>query len=300
MNQELTSRLRGPAPSIPAMRDAADEIERLRSALSQSVERVKELNDATLRQAARVDNSMWPAIDRMIVDAWKLGGCEKTLDMLAMRERFEAALSAKPAEPAAQGEAAELLAYLDSQSNTPRDQHGNADIKPNEVLKAWYAKQAAIVRALAAQPHASPEQPAGRQGVAWVSEAAKDCAADLRKHAKQCHDLPKLAEDLRRLANRIESKLKDAIVYTRPAAPVGVAGEIVPSNELPDGYRMGHRDSDWWPLLGDGYISDRAYPSKAHAVLAAWQHSHEKLARYMNNIRQLALAAAPSAPQGVE
>jgi hypothetical protein len=43
---DLIGRLRGPSPSIPAMRDAAAEIERLRSALAQSVQRVKELSEA--------------------------------------------------------------------------------------------------------------------------------------------------------------------------------------------------------------------------------------------------------------
>lgn len=66
--------------------------------------------------------------------------------------------------------------------------------------------------------------------------------------------------------------------------------QVVPSNELPDGYRLGHRDSDWWPLLDRKYISDRAYPSKAHAVLAAWQHSHEKLRSSMEQVRKLAAA----------
>lgn len=40
---DIIERLRGPSPSIPAMRDAADEIERLRSALAQSIQRVREL-----------------------------------------------------------------------------------------------------------------------------------------------------------------------------------------------------------------------------------------------------------------
>lgn len=59
-------------------------------------ERMLKAYAATLRQSARVDDSLWPVVDRMIVDAWKLGGCEKSLDMLAMRARFEVALSATP------------------------------------------------------------------------------------------------------------------------------------------------------------------------------------------------------------
>lgn len=49
---DILTRLRGPAPSILAMRDAADEIERLQSQLTASQERVKALEDA-LRSFAK-------------------------------------------------------------------------------------------------------------------------------------------------------------------------------------------------------------------------------------------------------
>ncbi|MEY2160451.1 MULTISPECIES: hypothetical protein [unclassified Rhodanobacter] len=37
------------------------------------------------------DEDLWRAVDRMIVDAWKIGGCKGTLDMLAMRKRYDEA-----------------------------------------------------------------------------------------------------------------------------------------------------------------------------------------------------------------
>jgi hypothetical protein len=45
-------------------------------------------------ERARVpDGSLWSAVDRMIVDAWELGGCETQMDMLAMRQRYDAAIA---------------------------------------------------------------------------------------------------------------------------------------------------------------------------------------------------------------
>lgn len=43
---DLINRLRGPSPSIPAMRDAADEIARLREDYASSQERVRALEEA--------------------------------------------------------------------------------------------------------------------------------------------------------------------------------------------------------------------------------------------------------------
>lgn len=62
--------------------------------------------------------------------------------------------------------------------------------------------------------------------------------------------------------------------------------EPVPSNELPDGYSLGHRGNEWWPLHGRQYASSVAYSSKAAAVLAAWQHSHERLRSNMEIVRE--------------
>jgi hypothetical protein len=46
-----------------------------------------------------------------------------------------------------------------------------------------------------------------RAAVAELIEETKKSVADLRKHAKQVHDLPLLQQDLRRLANRIERRV---------------------------------------------------------------------------------------------
>lgn len=51
------------------------------------------------RHARQVPDDLWQKVDRMIVDAWKLGGCKETLDMLDMRRRFdEAAATSAPSE----------------------------------------------------------------------------------------------------------------------------------------------------------------------------------------------------------
>jgi ubiquinone biosynthesis protein UbiJ len=49
-----------------------------------------------------------------------------------------------------------------------------------------------------------------RAAVAELIEESKKSVADLRKHAKQVHDLPLLQQDLRRLANRIERRIANA------------------------------------------------------------------------------------------
>jgi hypothetical protein len=66
-------------------------------------------------------------------------------------------------------------------------------------------------------PTAKPAPPASSAGVPdGFTDIVRDCVRDLRKHAKQIHDLPLLQQDLRRLANRIERKLAAA-----PSAPQG-------------------------------------------------------------------------------
>jgi predicted homoserine dehydrogenase-like protein len=53
----------------------------------------------------------------------------------------------------------------------------------------------------------SIESAAAIAAVAELIEAGKNTVTDLRKHAKQVHDLPLLQQDLRRLANKIERRL---------------------------------------------------------------------------------------------
>jgi len=57
----------------------------------------------------------------------------------------------------------------------------------------------AVAHLLPSQADAQPRVPDGR--------VVDECVRDLRNHAKQVYDLPKLADDLRRLANCIERKL---------------------------------------------------------------------------------------------
>jgi hypothetical protein len=63
--------------------------------------------------------------------------------------------------------------------------------------------------------------PSGERAVAeGIGEVSKECVHDLRKHAKQCYNLPKLADDLRRMANRIERKMASAAHPPAQAAQV--------------------------------------------------------------------------------
>jgi hypothetical protein len=55
---DLIERLRGPCPSIPAMRDAANEVGRLRAALAQSIGTVRELMAERDALRARIDGAV--------------------------------------------------------------------------------------------------------------------------------------------------------------------------------------------------------------------------------------------------
>lgn len=59
-NADLIARLRGPAPSIPAMRDAADEIERLNARIVQMRrEHNEEMRDAARDARESVAEARW-------------------------------------------------------------------------------------------------------------------------------------------------------------------------------------------------------------------------------------------------
>ena len=100
------------------------------------------------------------------------------------------------------------------------------------------------------------------------------------------------------------------LLYTRlapPASPAGVPDDLKPSpsNELLPEYRIGYSEGKygqpeaWWPIWRDGYITNGAFPTKVHAILAAWQHAHRRLADGMEGVQRIvSRLAAPSASEG--
>lgn len=61
---DLIERLRGPCPSIPAMRDAANEVGRLRAALAQSIGTVRELMAERDALRARIEGAPFKEADK--------------------------------------------------------------------------------------------------------------------------------------------------------------------------------------------------------------------------------------------
>lgn len=81
---------------------------------------------------------------------------------------------------------------------------------------------------------------------------------------------------------------------TPPASPAGVPDATEVHADLPPGYRMATRDGDYWPLFGDSYCTNHAFPTRELAALEAWKQAHEKLNDSMESIRRL--SAGPSSP----
>lgn len=65
MSTDLIARLRGPTPSIPAMRDAADEIERLHA----QIDRMRRDHNAEIREIER--DARHAVIDAAAEERWK-------------------------------------------------------------------------------------------------------------------------------------------------------------------------------------------------------------------------------------
>jgi hypothetical protein len=82
----------------------------------------------------------------------------------------------------------------------------------------------------------------------------------------------------------------------KPAPPAGVQDATEVHAYLPPGYRMATRDGDYWPLFGDAYCTNHAFPTRELAALEAWKQAHKKLNDSMDSIRRF--AAAPSAHEG--
>jgi hypothetical protein len=59
---------------------------------------------------------------------------------------------------------------------------------------------------------------------------------------------------------------------------------------------MATRDGDYWPLFGDAYCTNHAFPTRELAALEAWKQAHKKLNDSMDSIRRF--AAAPATPEG--
>ena len=116
-----------------------------------------------------------------------------------------------------------LNSYADLLEQIERAKDGVTDEVVRKVMNA--AMQAPIAyaaretrKALQSIAHLLPS--GERVVVEGIDEVAKECVRDLRKHAKQCYNLPKLADDLRRLANRIERKMASSAHPPAQAAQV--------------------------------------------------------------------------------
>jgi hypothetical protein len=58
---------------------------------------------------------------------------------------------------------------------------------------------------------------------------------------------------------------------------------------------MATRDGDYWPLFGDAYCTNHAFPTRELAALEAWKQAHKKLNDSMDSIRRFA-ATQPAEP----
>jgi hypothetical protein len=81
-----------------------------------------------------------------------------------------------------------------------------------------------------------------------------------------------------------------------PAMPAGVPDATKVHVCLPPGYRMATRDGDYWPLFGDAYCTNYAFPTRELAALEAWKQAHKKLNDSMDSIRRF--VAVSSAFEG--